>query len=52
MRFTMAKKKAEIKKICEERLQEYVKRRGVGIWDYRLLDTEPVPDLLAGTAAL
>ena len=36
--------KAELKKICEEKLQQYVASRGMSIWDYRLLDTEPVPD--------
>lgn len=38
--------KAELKKICEEKLQEYVASRGLAIWDYRLLDTEPIPDSL------
>jgi ATP adenylyltransferase len=38
--------KAQIKMICEQKLQEFVVKRGLGIWDYRLLDTEPVPDSL------
>jgi diadenosine tetraphosphate (Ap4A) HIT family hydrolase len=38
--------KAELKKICEEKLQQYIASRGLSIWDYRLLDTEPVPDSL------
>jgi len=38
--------KAELKKICEEKLQEYVDSRGLAIWDYRLLNTEPIPDSL------
>ena len=38
--------KAEIKKICEQKLQEFVASRGLAIWDYRLLDTEPIPDSL------
>lgn len=38
--------KAELKRICEERLQGYIAERGLSIWDYRLLDTDPVPDSL------
>ncbi len=38
--------KAELKKICEEKLQSYIAERGLAIWDYRMLDTEPVPDSL------
>jgi ATP adenylyltransferase len=38
--------KAEIRKICESKLQDYIVKRGLSIWDYRLLD-EPVSDLLA-----
>jgi diadenosine tetraphosphate (Ap4A) HIT family hydrolase len=29
---------------CEQRLQEYIQKRNLGLWDYRLLDTDPVPD--------
>jgi hypothetical protein len=39
--------KAEIKKLCEQRMQEYVAARGLSIWDYRLLDDSPVSDSLA-----
>ncbi len=38
--------RAELKRICEEKIQEYIKSRGIGIWDYRLLDQSTVPDLL------
>lgn len=38
--------KAELKRICEEKLQRYVANRGIAIWDYRLLDTDPIPDSL------
>jgi diadenosine tetraphosphate (Ap4A) HIT family hydrolase len=38
--------KAELKRLCEEKLQSYIADRGLAIWDYRLLDTEPVPDSL------
>src|SRR5271157_2688382 len=32
--------------LCEQRLQEYIQKRGLAIWDYRMLDTAPVPDNL------
>ena len=32
--------------LCETRLQEYVQRRGLAIWDYRLLEVDPVSDNL------
>jgi len=38
--------KAQVKMICEQRLQEYVAKRGLSIWDYRLLDKDPIPDSL------
>jgi len=38
--------KAQIKMICEKKLQEFIVNRGLGIWDYRLLDSNPVPDSL------
>lgn len=40
------KQQAELKRICEEKLQGFVESRGLAIWDYRLLDTEPIPDSL------
>jgi ATP adenylyltransferase len=36
--------KAHVRMICEQRLQSFVQKRGIGIWDYRLLDEEPIPD--------
>jgi diadenosine tetraphosphate (Ap4A) HIT family hydrolase len=39
--------KAEIKKLCEQRMQEYIASRGLSIWNYRLLDDSPVSDTLA-----
>lgn len=36
--------KAFLRMLCEQKLQEYITRRGLTIWDYRLLDTAPVPD--------
>ena len=38
--------KAQVKMICERKLQEYVAKRGLSIWDYRLLDKDPIPDSL------
>lgn len=37
-------KKAQIRSICEQKLHEYVQKRGLGIWDHRLLDPDPVSD--------
>ncbi len=36
--------RAAVKMLCETRLQEFVKKRGFKIWDYRLLELDPVPD--------
>lgn len=41
--------KAHIRMLCEQRLQSFVQKRGIGIWDYRLLDNEPVSDSLRFT---
>jgi len=38
--------KAEIRRLCEDKLQKFIADRGLGIWDYRLLDTVPIPDSL------
>ena len=38
--------KARIRMICEQKLQSFVEKRGIGIWDYRLLDDDPIPDSL------
>ena len=38
--------KSEIRKICEEKIHEYVSQKGLGIWDYRFLDSEYVPGSL------
>ncbi len=37
--------RAHLRMLCEQRLQEYLRRRGLATWDYRLLDN-PVPDSL------
>ena len=36
--------KAQIRMVCERRMQEYVQKRGLSIWDHRLLESDPVPD--------
>ena len=36
--------KAKLKMLCEQRLQEFVVKRGLGVWDYRMLESDPVPD--------
>jgi hypothetical protein len=38
--------KAHIRMVCEQKLQSFVQKRGIGIWDYRLLDDDPIPDSL------
>ena len=38
--------KAEINMICERKLQEFLVKKGLGAWDYRMLDTDPIPDVL------
>ena len=37
---------AHIRLLCEERLQSFVQTPDLSIWDYRLLDNDPVPDSL------
>jgi ATP adenylyltransferase len=36
--------KSHIRMLCEGRLQEFVIKRGLSVWDYRLLGSDPVPD--------
>ena len=38
--------KPQIKMLCEKSLREFIVKKGLGIWDYRLLDTDPIPDSL------
>ena len=30
--------KAELRKICDEKLQDFIVRNGISIWDYKLID--------------
>lgn len=38
------RQKAQLKALCDQKIQEFLERRGLATWDYRLLETEPVPD--------
>lgn len=38
--------KAQLKQTCEAKIQEYIVLHGLSIWDYRLLDSEPISDSL------
>ena len=38
--------KATIRKICESKIQEYIEKRGLRIWDNRFLDKDPISDNL------
>ena len=38
--------KAHIKMVCELKIQQYVAKKGLAIWDYRLLDNNPISDVL------
>jgi ATP adenylyltransferase len=37
------KEKTQLKRICEEKIQQYLEKRGLATWDYRF-STDPVPD--------
>jgi diadenosine tetraphosphate (Ap4A) HIT family hydrolase len=37
---------AEIKMLCEAKVHEFVSQKGLGVWDYRFLDSEYVSDSL------
>ena len=36
--------RACLRMLCEQKMQEYVQKRGLGIWDYRMLEKDPIPD--------
>lgn len=38
--------KTEIKMACEKELQSFISKKGLSNWDYRMLETDPVPDSL------
>ncbi len=35
--------RADLTVLCEQKLGEFIKTRGIGTWDYRLIETDPVP---------
>jgi diadenosine tetraphosphate (Ap4A) HIT family hydrolase len=38
--------KAELLQICGDKIHQYIASKGLAIWDYRLLDDNPIPDSL------
>jgi diadenosine tetraphosphate (Ap4A) HIT family hydrolase len=38
--------RATVRLACEQRLQSFIRKRGLSIWDYRMLEDDPVPDSL------
>lgn len=40
------RQRARLKLLCEQRLQRFLEQRGLALWDYRLLEIDPVPDNL------
>ncbi len=40
------KERAELRALCEEQLNEFLEKRGLSVWDYRLIEAGPVGDSL------
>lgn len=40
------KQRSRIKMLCDEKLHSFLQQRGLSLWDYRLRETDPVPDNL------
>ncbi len=38
--------KAELRKICDQKLQDFIIKNGISIWDYRLIDNKGINDVL------
>lgn len=38
--------RSSIKMICDEKMQEFLKKKGLSLWDYRLGETDPIPESL------
>jgi ATP adenylyltransferase len=36
--------KAELRKICDQKLQDFIVRNGISIWDYKLIDNRGIND--------
>lgn len=40
------KEKAQLKALCDQKIQEFLEKRGLATWNYRLLEMDPVPDTI------
>jgi diadenosine tetraphosphate (Ap4A) HIT family hydrolase len=40
------KERTQLKTACDQKIQEFLERRGLATWDYRLLELDPVPDTI------
>ncbi len=40
------RQKAQLKALCDQKIQEFLEKRGLATWNYRLLEMEPVPDTI------
>jgi len=40
------KERSELRLLCEGRLSEFLEKRGLSVWDYRLIEASPVGDSL------
>ena len=38
--------KAELRKICDQKLHDFIIKNGISIWDYRLIDNKGINDVL------
>lgn len=38
--------KAELRKLCDQKLQDFIVQKGISIWDYRLIDNKGISDIL------
>lgn len=38
------RQKAQLKALCDQKIQEFLEKRGLATWNYRLLEMQPVPD--------
>jgi hypothetical protein len=38
--------KVQLRMLCQQKLHEFVARRGLAVWDHRMLEIDPIPDSL------
>lgn len=38
--------KSQVLMLCEKRMREFIMQRGIDLWGYRLIDTDPIPGSL------